>query len=73
MRTPDQRAGRFKVGDWVSFQFGTRSVVAQVIEARGPIGVNGRRLYRIRLDREFTEPDMFEMPEDDLQAASPPQ
>jgi hypothetical protein len=72
MRTTDQQAGRFKVGDWVSFQYGTRSVVAQVIEARGPIGVNRRRLYRVRLAREFAEPDSFEMPEDELQAASPP-
>jgi hypothetical protein len=73
MKAADQEAGRFKVGDWVSFQYGARNVVAQVIEARGPIGVNRRRLYRVRLAREFAEPDSFEMPEDELQAAPRPE
>lgn len=72
MSTTKKASGRFKVGDWVSFPYGARTVTAQVIEERGPIGVNRRRLYRIRLDRESTEPDAFEMPEDELENVPPP-
>jgi len=72
MRTCSKRAGRFRVGDWVSFRYGTRSVVAQVIETRGPLGVNQRPLYRIQLARDSSDPDSFEMPEDELDAAVPP-
>src|SRR3954465_4682700 len=65
-------APRFRTGDWVSFPFGTRRVFAQVIEDRGPLGVNRRRLYRVRLDEGEGEPDAFEIPEEDLTAAAPP-
>ena len=29
---------RFRTGDWVSFLYGTRRLLVQVIEDRGPIG-----------------------------------
>jgi hypothetical protein len=61
---------QFRVGDWVQFQFGPKQVVAQVIEDRGPIGVHGRRLYRVRLDQASTEPYAFEIPEQDLEPAA---
>jgi hypothetical protein len=38
---------RFHKGDIVSFQLGTRWVQGTIVEDRGPIGVNGRRLYRV--------------------------
>src|SRR5882757_6660631 len=63
---------RFKVGDWVSFLYGTGNLVAQVIETRGPLGINRRPLYRILVSREPDEPDSFEMPEDEMEPASPP-
>jgi hypothetical protein len=72
MKTSRKQAGQFRVGDWVSFRYGPRSVVAQVVETRGPLGVNQRPLYRIQLSREASEPDSFEMPEDELNAAAPP-
>jgi hypothetical protein len=71
MRTTKKEPERFKVGDWVSFRYGTRKVIAQVIEARGPLGIHRRHLYRIRVARELAEPDSFEMPDDELEAASP--
>src|SRR5438105_1910094 len=64
--------GRFKVGDWVTFLYGTSNLIAQVIEARGPLGVNQRQIYRIRIFRESEEPDSFELPEDELSAVSRP-
>src|SRR6516164_7194355 len=63
---------RFRVGDWVSFLYGAGRVWAQVVEDRGPLGVNRRRLYRIRLDWNPEEPITFEVPEDDLQPADTP-
>ena len=40
-------APRFRVGDWVSLLYGLRKVRAQIIEDRGPLGVGGRRIYRL--------------------------
>jgi hypothetical protein len=54
-------APRFLVGDWVRFQYGTRTARAQVIEDRGRLGVARRRLYRVRLAEDATA-DAFEMP-----------
>jgi hypothetical protein len=63
----------FKVGDWVSFPYGTRIAVARVIEDRGNIGVRGRRLLRIELAHSEGEPSRFEMPEEELSEAIAPQ
>jgi hypothetical protein len=71
MSTAQRATPRFKVGDWVSFQYGPRQVWAQVIEDRGCLGVNRRRLYRIRVGEESEESRAFEMPEDDLRPARP--
>lgn len=64
-------APRFRVGDWVRFQYGARKARAQVIEDRGRLGIARRRLYRIRLAEDPTAADAFEMPEDELEAAGP--
>ena len=69
MRTQRKPAARFRVGDWVSFLYGPRRVWAQMIEDRGLLGVNRRRLYRVRLDQDSGESIAFEVPEDDLEAA----
>jgi hypothetical protein len=66
-----ERAPRFRVGDWVSFPYGTSAVWAQIVEDRGPLGVNHRRLYRVRIDEDSGEPVSFEMREDDLTPAVP--
>ena len=70
-RTPKPQ---FKVGDWVTFAIGDRNILVQIIEDRGPIGVKGRRLYRIerRFNDDDIEPHRFEMPEEDLKAAEGP-
>ena len=38
-----------RVGDHVRFDYGAREVLAEVIEDRGPIGVGGRQIIRVRL------------------------
>jgi hypothetical protein len=60
----------FKVGDWVSLQLPLGEALAQIIEDRGPIGVKGRRLYRLSVPRELNEPDMFELAEVALKPAA---
>ncbi len=71
MSTAKTERPKFRLGDWVTFQFGAKPAFAQIIEDRGPLGVNRRRLYRIRLDQESTEPIAFEMPEDEMEKAVP--
>lgn len=54
------------VGDWVTFNYGPRRVWAQIIEDRGRLGVNQRKLFRIRIDEGPSKSTPFEMPSDDL-------
>jgi hypothetical protein len=72
MSTAETRRRRFRVGDWVCFLYGTRKAFAQVIEDRGPLGYKGRHLYRISILNELAEPNLFEMPEEDLEPAAEP-
>ncbi len=46
------RKSTIRVGDLVRFQFGENKVTGTVTEDRGPIGINGRRLYRIHCSPE---------------------
>ena len=71
MSTFKAKPPRFRLGDWVTFRYGVRPVFAQIIEDRGPLGVNRRRLYRIRLDQELNDPVEFEMPEEEMEKAVP--
>ena len=63
---------RFQVGDWVSFLYGPRQVLAQIVEDRGLLGMKGRRLYRVRLEPEQGETSTFEVPEETLEIAEGP-
>jgi hypothetical protein len=71
MSTAKKRKPRFRVGDWVSFDYGSRKELAKVIEDRGGLGVRGRRPYRIQPDPE-RESSAYEMPEDELAAEPAP-
>src|SRR4051794_21294725 len=73
MSSPKQQPPLFHTGDWVSFSYGPSRVLAKVLEDRGPLGVRGRRLYRVQPPADqFEESSPFEMPEDELETASPP-
>jgi hypothetical protein len=68
---PRQKNATPKVGSKVKLTFGGREVVATVIEDRGPLGVGGRRLLRVRLDIEAGgEPIEFELPAADVRVAA---
>jgi hypothetical protein len=69
MKKVKERPARFHVGDWVSFEYGPRRVVAQIVEDHGPIGVNGRRLYDVRLKVSPEAIFTFAMPEGYLEPA----
>jgi hypothetical protein len=54
----------------VKFIFGVTEVEATVIEDRGPVGANGRRILRVRLEIEATDPLEFEVPADNVRIAA---
>ena len=52
-----------RVGDVVSFPYGTYIAQGQVVEDRGDLGRGGERVIRIRMDLgEDTEPLFIELP-----------
>jgi hypothetical protein len=56
----------FRVGDRALFRFGPEDVEVEVIEHRGPIGVRGRHLVRIRMPVTASDPVEIEVAEADL-------
>src|SRR5258707_8660420 len=72
MKVKKTQRPRFKVGDWVSFPYAVETVFAQIIAEDGLLGFKGRHMYRVRLDLTWAEPDIFEIPEDELNAVPPP-
>lgn len=70
MRSAKPRNKALKVGSRVTLDFGGREVEGVVIEDRGPLGVGGRRLLRVRLEaRDVAEPIELELPKSKLKAA----
>ncbi len=59
------------VGDTIRFRIGGRSVAGKVQEDRGPIGLNGRRLYGVRY--ELGEGNWYttELPADQIEVIEP--
>jgi hypothetical protein len=56
--------GGSQIGDAVSFDYGGLTIVGRVVEDRGPIGVGGRRLFRVRVEMEAgADPTFIELPE----------
>ena len=56
----------FHVGDRARFVFRGREVEVEVIEERGPLGVGGRHLVRIRVPHEWDEAHETTVPEAEL-------
>lgn len=72
MSSTKRRPPVFHIGDWVKFDYGPKKVSARIVEDRGPLGVQGRRLYRVQLDEKLGDASTFEIPENELDATSPP-
>ena len=47
---PASRISIIKVGDVVSVPFGLAKLKGKVVEDRGAIGINGRKLYRVMVN-----------------------
>src|SRR5437870_12038873 len=58
------------VGSRVTLEFGGRDVVATVIEDRGPLAGEGRRLLRVRVPLTDTDPIEFEIPAAEVRVAA---
>lgn len=56
----------FHEGDRALLHYGSTDVEVEVIEERGPIGVHGRRLVRVRMPVTASDPVEFEIPEVEL-------
>lgn len=61
----------FHVGDPVQIALGPRKLTGVIVEDRGPIGVQARRLYRVHVPMDPFEPMMIELPEDEMEAVDP--
>ena len=59
------------VGARVQFDLGGRNVVATVIEDRGPLGIDGVQILRVRLQVAETDEVLeFEIPATDVSSAA---
>lgn len=61
-----QAKSDLRVGDPVSFRMGNQRVQGVIVEDRGPLGAQGRRLYGVRYSFLPGEATSFELPEEDL-------
>jgi hypothetical protein len=52
----------------VRIKHGFRGMIGEVVEDRGPIGVNGRRLYSVKLRLDPWNELTSELPEESLEA-----
>ncbi len=60
----------FHVGDRAWLVVGSHDVEVEVIEERGPLGVGGRHLVRIREPMDYAEPLEYTVAEADLRPIS---
>ena len=60
----------YKVGDCVSFPFGSGWVTGKVVEDRGCLGIGGRRLYGIKFEINPGEQAYVEAAADELTAGA---
>jgi hypothetical protein len=57
----------FHVGDQVKVDFGRRTMTGTIVEDRGLIGIQGRRLFRVSIPTDPFEPMTLELPEDEME------
>jgi hypothetical protein len=72
MSTSRQKGPAFNVGDRVQFLHAGRNLPGIVIQDRGPVGIGGRRLYRVAVPDEPFDPVTFVMPEEELELGESP-
>jgi hypothetical protein len=68
MSIDKKRAPRFRVGDPISFLYGTKKVAGEIVEDRGTLGDHGRHLYRVRINAGQEDESSFELPEEVIES-----
>ncbi len=63
-----RKQSSFRVGDRVRVDFGRRKLTGVIVEDRGAIGVQGRRLFQVDIPMDPFEPMSVELPEDEMEA-----
>jgi hypothetical protein len=66
MSVAKKQSPRFHVGDVVAFLYGPQKVPGEILEDRGPLGLYGHRIYRVRLDRGQEDAATLEVPESNI-------
>ena len=61
----------FHVGDRVRVDFGRRKLTGVIVEDRGEIGIQGRRLFQVDIPMDPFEPMSVELPEEEMEAIAP--
>jgi hypothetical protein len=71
LQTPTPFTGPIEPGTPVGVNLGVRIIRGRIVEDRGEIGVNGRRLVRVEIPISGTdEVRVFEVPAEELVALS---
>jgi hypothetical protein len=68
LQVPGQTPGKFRIGQSVRLKHGFQGMIGEVVEDRGPIGVNRRRLYAVKLRLDPWNELTSELPEESLEA-----
>ena len=71
MKRANGKAPRFHVGDRVRVLRNRRLVSAEVVEDLGPVGMRGRRLYRVDVFQDPYDPFSSVRPEEELKPEDP--
>ena len=69
MKSMRKKSTRFHVGDHVRYHVGDQTYKGTIVEDQGPIGVNGRHLFRVSVPADPYEPQIRFFPEDELEPA----
>lgn len=65
--TKKQRKVKWSAGELATIRFGSSDVPVEIVEDRGPVGISGRRLVRVRIiESEGEVESTFEVPADEL-------
>jgi hypothetical protein len=59
----------FQIGQRVKLPLGSRTVIGEIVEDRGPFGGGGQRIYQIEVPQEPDDPLIVLRDEGDLEAA----
>jgi hypothetical protein len=68
LQVPGQTPGKFRVGQSVRIKHGFRGMIGEVVEDHGPIGVQGRRFYSVKLRLDPWNEHTSHLPEESLEA-----